>query len=79
MTVALVVTFLIIVITAHCVVEAVEEGWKLSLSKLSKRICEVIASILMLGLVFALGKCSCTFNEEYSPDGESTMEHYEPR
>lgn len=79
MIVASVVMFLIIVITAHCVVEAVEEGWNLSLSKLSKRICEVIASILMLGLVFALGKCSCAFYEEYSPNGESTIEHYEPR
>ena len=79
MIVASVVMLLVIATTAHCVVGAVEEGWNLSLSNLSKRIWEVITSLLMLGLVFALSKCSCTFNEKYSPNRESTMEHYEPR
>lgn len=79
MIIASIVTLLFIVIIANCIVEAVEEGWRLSFSKISKAVYEVIVSALLVGLCFVLGKCGCTSNEEHSPSGESTLEHYEPR
>ncbi len=37
----------------------------------------IVALILALLLMLA-SKCGCT-SDEYSPDGKSTIEHYEPR
>lgn len=79
MIIASIVTLLFIVITGNCIVGAIEEGWRLSFSKLARVLYEVIVSALLVGLLFVLGKCGCTFNEEHSPSGESTLEHYEPR
>ena len=79
MIAAIIVTIIIILVVAHYVVEALEETYNLRIHTIAKRIWEIIVAAILFGMLMLLGKCGCSFNEEYTPNGESTLEHYEPR
>ena len=41
--------------------------------------CKAILLITMLGILFCMSKCEGVSSNEYTPTGETTLEHYEPR
>lgn len=72
-----VITFAFIAFIAHSVVEAYTE--KKDIAIWVKVLCKVIVGVFLFGMLMLLGKCGCASEYEYTPSGETTLEHYEPR
>ena len=72
-----IITLAFIAYIAHGIVEAYTEGKNIPIWV--KVLCKVIVGVSLFGLFMLLGKCGCASGYEYSPSGESTLEHYEPR
>ena len=74
---ALVITMAIIAFIANALVDGYTEGK--NIPQWSKIIGKVIVGAILLGALLILGKCGCSSEYEYTPSGETTLEHYEPR
>lgn len=72
-----VITFAFIAFIAHGIVEAYTEDKNIPVWV--KVFCKVIVGVFLLGMLMLLGKCKCASGYEYTPNGETTLEHYEPR
>lgn len=71
------ITLAIIAFTANAFVDGYTEGK--NAPKWAKIIGKVIVGAILLGALLLLGKCGCSSEYEYTPSGETTLEHYEPR
>lgn len=72
-----VITFAFLAFIAHCIVEAYTE--KKDITIWVKVLYKVIVGVFLFGMLILLGKCGCASECEYTPSGETTLEHYEPR
>ncbi|MBR7134857.1 MAG: hypothetical protein IKC85_04810 [Bacteroidaceae bacterium] len=75
--IALVITLAIIAFIADALVEGFANGK--NINKWAIIGYKVIVCIILFGVLILLGKCGCTSGYEYTPSGETTLEHYEPR
>lgn len=73
----IIITFAFIGFIAHGFVEGYTEGKNTCIWV--KLICKVILGLFLFGALMLLGKCGCASGYEYSPSGETNLEHYEPR
>lgn len=71
------ITLAMIAFVANALVEGYTEDT--NTPKWAKIICKVIVSAILFCALLFLGKCGCSLGDEYSPSGETTLEHYEPR
>lgn len=72
-----IITFAFIAFVAHGIVEAYSEGKKTPIW--AKVLYTVVIGFSLFGILVLLGKCGCSSEYEYTPSGETTLEHYEPR
>lgn len=72
-----IVLFAVIAFSANALVDGYTED--MNVPKWAKIIYKVILGIILLGILILLGKCGCASEYEYTPSGETTLEHYEPR
>ncbi len=72
-----IITLAFIAFVAHGIVDAYTEGKNISICV--KVLCKVIVGVFLFGVLMLLGKCGCASGYEYSPSGETNLEHYEPR
>lgn len=72
---------IILFATLYFIANALVEGFTQDkdMHKATRIGLKVLVTLLLAFLLGALSKCGCTSEEEYSPSGKSTMEHYEPR
>lgn len=71
-------TLAFLLLISFYLVNSVDEAYHLGLRKWVKRSLSTLVSIILIGVLFLLAKCGGG-GYEYSPTGESTLEHYEPR
>ena len=71
------ITFAIITFIANALVDGYTED--MNPPKRTKIICKVIVGVMLFGVLLLLGRCGCSSGDEYTPSGETTLEHYEPR
>lgn len=74
---ALAIITAIIAFTANALVDGNTEGK--NISKWAKMFYKVLVGAILFGVLLLLGKCGCSSGYEYTPNGETTLEHYEPR
>ena len=74
---ALVITLAIIAFIAEALVEGFADGK--NINKWAMIGYKVIVGAIFLSALLLLGKCGCASEYEYTPSGETTLEHYEPR
>lgn len=72
-----IITLAFIAYVAHGIVEAYTERKNISIWV--KVLCKVMVGVFLFGVLMLLGKCGCASGYEYSPSGETNLEHYEPR
>lgn len=75
--IAIVITLAFIAFIANALVDGYTEYKNIPL--LIKIICKIIVGAILFGALLLLGKCGCSSGYEYTPTGETTLEHYEPR
>lgn len=71
------ITLTIIVFIANALVDGYVDDK--NINKWVMIICKAIVCIILFGGLILLSKCGCSLENEYTPSGESTLEHYEPR
>ena len=72
-----IITFAFIAFIAHGIVEAYTEDK--NIHTCVKVLYKVIVGVFLFGMFILLGKSGCASEHEYTPNGEATLEHYEPR
>ncbi len=75
--VALFITLAVIAFVSNVFVDGYTEDK--NIPQWIKIISKVIVAAILFGLLMLLGKCGCSSEHEYTPSGETTIEHYEPR
>lgn len=71
------ILFGVIAFVSNALIDGYTED--MNVPKWAKIIYKAILGFVLLGILILLGKCGCSSAYEYTPTGETTLEHYEPR
>lgn len=74
---ASIITLAVVAFIANALVDGYADGK--DINKWIMIVCKAIVCIILLGVLMLLGKCGTSLENEYTPSGETTLEHYEPR